>query len=151
MHAPIHTHAARAHTHTHTHAIPYIHMLSDEGRGLGSWDEGERWKYCVVACNHYSVYDSKKSPSPYDLKKGPSPSNKMTPPPPQVTCMVIIITNVHLNLYLQCWLTIIVKYNVIEEIKIILSFFKFTRNDLSCTWALFYIHILNWIHRLLKP
>ena len=99
MHAPIHTHAARAHarghthtyththTHTHTHntythAIPYIHMLSDEGRGLGSWDEGERWK-CVVACNHYSVYDSKKGPSPYDSKKGPSPSNKMTPP--QVT------------------------------------------------------------------
>ena len=57
-------------------------MLSDEGRGLGSWDEGERWK-CVVTCNHYSVYDSKKGPSPYDSKKGPSPSNKMTPP--QVT------------------------------------------------------------------
>ena len=41
-------------------------MLSDEGRGLGSWDEGERWKCCVVACNHYSLYDSKKGPSPYD-------------------------------------------------------------------------------------
>ena len=141
MHAPIHTHAARAHTHmyihthTYTHDIPYIHMLSDEGRGLGAWDEGERWKCCVVACNHYSVYDSKKGPSPYDKKKGPSPSNKMTPP--QVTWMVIIITNVYSNLYLQCWLTIIVKYNVIEEINKILSFLKFTRNDLSWTWALF--------------
>ena len=59
-------------------------MLSDEGRGLGSWDKGERWKCCVVACNHYSVYDSKNGPSPYD-KKRPKSIKQNDPPPPQVT------------------------------------------------------------------
>ena len=100
MYTYTHAARARAHTHTtHTYIHTYIHTCyrkhthakSDEGRGLGSWDKAQRWK-CVVACNHYSLYDSKKGPSPYDSKKGPSPSNKMTPP----------TSNVNVNYHDQC-------------------------------------------------
>ena len=85
-----------------------------------------------------SLYESKNDPSPYESKNDPSPSNNRTPPP-QVTWRLIIKQNVHLNLYYNVVLCIIVKYNVIEQIKKLFRFFfVFTRNYLPWTWSFLY-------------
>ena len=51
---------------------------------------------CRSICNHYSVYDSKKGPSPYDSKKGPKSIKQNDPPPPPFT------SNVYVNFHNQC-------------------------------------------------
>ena len=61
--------------------------------------------------------------------------------------MLIIMTNTHLNLYLQCCLTIIFKYNVIEEEKkeVFLSLLEMTCHGLG-PFLYSYTHIYTYIY-----